>query len=108
MFSADETMSDNECHRCSAGKDKPVARTCDEEKEVSKTKNVFVPTYVYNEEKINTELYVLVFFRFCHRWWMIFILGENLDTVPPTTTVCVKEKYLPTLHHLLTRYVQSW
>lgn len=105
MFSADETMPDNECHHCPTGKDNPVARTCDEEKEVST--NIFVPTYVYDEEKRNTELFVLVFFRFCRQWWMIFILGENLDTVPPTTTVCVKEKYSPILHHLLTRYLQS-
>ncbi|KAL5235478.1 hypothetical protein ACI65C_002888 [Semiaphis heraclei] len=31
---SDNTMPDNECHRCSAGKKEPVTRTCDEQKEV--------------------------------------------------------------------------
>lgn len=34
-MSSDNTMPDNECHRCSAGKKEPVTRTCDEQKEVS-------------------------------------------------------------------------
>lgn len=33
-MSSDNTMPDNECHRCSAGKKEPVTRTCDEQKEV--------------------------------------------------------------------------
>ncbi|XP_027836771.1 uncharacterized protein LOC114119419 isoform X1 [Aphis gossypii] len=33
-ISSDNTMPDNECHRCSAGKKEPVTRTCDEQKEV--------------------------------------------------------------------------
>lgn len=37
IMPSDSTMPDNECHRCSAGKDAPAARTCDEQKEVSST-----------------------------------------------------------------------
>lgn len=35
-MSSDKTMPDNECHRCSAGKDKSVVRTCEQQKEVSR------------------------------------------------------------------------
>ncbi|XP_025200056.1 uncharacterized protein LOC112597984 isoform X2 [Melanaphis sacchari] len=33
-MSNDNTMPDNECHRCSAGKKESVTRTCDEQKEI--------------------------------------------------------------------------
>ncbi|XP_016663915.1 uncharacterized protein LOC100571059 isoform X3 [Acyrthosiphon pisum] len=33
-MSSDNTMPDNECHRCSAEKKEPVTRTCDEQKEI--------------------------------------------------------------------------
>jgi hypothetical protein len=41
-MSSDNTMPDNECHRCSAGKKEPVTRTCDEQKEVSSLSNILI------------------------------------------------------------------